>query len=98
MAEGRRKLLRRWLGRIFAGMLFLTALAYAIDSVLFHYRRAQFATVKVAPYYAVPLKDHKTEFLFDDPREETCVNSLFPRQGDSPCWYLKRHKEQRIDM
>jgi hypothetical protein len=97
MADGRLKL-RRWVSRIFAATVFLLALVYAGDSLLFRYRGAPVATVRVTPYYAVPRKDHKIEYMFDDPRDETCVNSLFPRQGDSPCWYLRRHKERRIDM
>jgi hypothetical protein len=83
---------------MFVALVLLLALLYAGDSLLFRYRRAQFGTVTVTPYYAVPRKDHKIEYMFDDPRDETCVNSLFPRQGDGPCWYLSRHKERRIDM
>jgi hypothetical protein len=52
----------------------------------------------VRPYYAVPQKNHKTEFLFDEPQDETCVHSLFPHLGDEPCWYLSTHKDQRIDI
>lgn len=97
MADGRLKL-RRFSARAFAGMVFLLALLYAGDSLVFRFIPIPFATVRVTPYYAVSRKDHKIEFMFDDPRDETCVNSLFPRQGDSPCWYLTRHKERRIDM
>jgi hypothetical protein len=97
MADGRLKL-RRFFVRTLAGMIFLLALLYAGDSVLFRYRHVPFASVRVTPYYAVPRKDHKIEYMFDNPRDETCVNSLFPRQGDSPCWYLSRHRERRIDM
>jgi hypothetical protein len=44
-------------------------------------------------------KNNKTEFMF--PREtqnQDCVHSLFPHMGYSPCWYLNRNREQRIDI
>lgn len=78
------------------------AIVYALDYAVLRYRiatnRNPYGTVTVRPYYAVPRKDHKTEFLFDDPHDQTCVNSLFPHFGDTPCWYLTRHTEPRIDM
>jgi hypothetical protein len=78
------------------------AIAYILDYAVLRYRmattRSAFATVTVRPYYAVPQKNHKTEFLLGDPQQETCVHSLFPHAGDSPCWYLKKHREKRIDL
>jgi hypothetical protein len=60
--------------------------------------RAQFGEVKVQRYYAVGLKSGKTEFMFLGPKKQTCVHSLFPHFGDSPCWYLRRKSVQRINM
>ena len=60
--------------------------------------RAQFGEVKVQRYYAVGLKSGKTEFMFLGPKNQTCVHSLFPHLGDSPCWYLRRKSVQRINM
>lgn len=78
------------------------ALLYAADYLVLRYRvatnRSPYGTVTVQPYYAVPRKDHKIEYMFDDPRDVTCVNSIFPHLGDSPCWYLSRNKQRRIDM
>jgi hypothetical protein len=78
------------------------ALLYASDYLMLRYRvaanRNPYGTVTVQPYYAVPRKDHRTEYMFDDPRDETCVHSLFPHFGDSPCWYLNRNKQKRINM
>lgn len=83
-------------------MVATAAFLYVGDYALLQYRvaanRNAYGTVTVQPYYAVPRKDHKTEFLFDDPQDQTCVNSLFPHFGDNPCWYLRRNKQKRIDM
>jgi hypothetical protein len=57
-----------------------------------------FASVTVRRYYAVPQKSGKIEFLQADAQDQTCVRALFPHMGDAPCWYVRRHTEQRIDM
>lgn len=69
-------------------------------SVRFHVPagREPFGSVQIQRYYAVTMKDKKTEFMFDPPQMQACVNSLFPHFGDPPCWYAERHKKQRIDM
>ena len=61
-------------------------------------RHATLGTVKVERYYAIPQKDGKTEFVFATPENQTCVQSLLPHLGYSPCWYMNRHKRKRIDM
>jgi hypothetical protein len=96
-------------GRRFLGILFLRgllalavalALAYVVDAAVLRYRAATnrnaFATLTVHPYYAMDRKDKKTEFIYDEPHDETCVNSLFPHMGDSPCWYLRRHTDEKL--
>lgn len=49
-------------------------------------------SVKVEPYWAIPLKDGKTEFSLDPPTEQPCIHSIFPHAGLTPCWYLSRHR------
>jgi hypothetical protein len=61
-------------------------------------RREPLGSVEVRRIYAVALKNHKTEYLFDEPRTEVCVNSLLPHDGHQPCWYLSRHKRQEITV
>jgi hypothetical protein len=98
--------IKRWLKRaIVIGItsaLALTALAYAIDYAVFRYKvaknRQAFAQFTVTSYDAIPQKSGKTLMIFHPPEQQTCVNSLFPREGYPPCWYLQRHTEQRIDM
>jgi len=82
------------------GLAIAVALIYALDAAVLRFRvaanRHAFDTVRVHPFYAMDRKDKKTEFMFDDPKDETCVNSLFPHLGDSPCWYLRRHTNEEI--
>lgn len=93
---------RSLLARCAVAIALALVLLYASDYLILRYRvaahRNAFGTVTVQPYYAVPRKDHKTEYLFDDPQDVTCVNSLFPHLGDSPCWYLNRNKQKRINL
>lgn len=85
-----------------AGAAVLAAAAYLLDYAVLRFRvatnRNATATVTVRPVYAVPQKNRSTEFMLGDPQDQTCVNSLFPHMGDSPCWYLRRHRDQQINM
>jgi hypothetical protein len=79
-------------------LLILLSCLYLGDVALYHYRKDPTGTVTIHPYTAVPRKDKREEYLFDDPQDQTCVNALFPHQQMSPCWYLRRHPEVRTDL
>jgi hypothetical protein len=55
-------------------------------------------TIKTQPTYAIPHKDGKSEFVFGDPVAVTCLHSLFPHFGYSPCWYVNRQSSKPIPM
>jgi hypothetical protein len=78
----------------------MTALFYAGDYLILRFRvatnRSAFGMVTVRTYYAVHEKNDRTEYVFKDQEDETCVHSLFSHMGYSPCWYLRRHPEQQI--
>ncbi len=85
--------------RIGAGLMALAALLYGGDWLAARWRGpGAFGTVLVRPYYAVPLKDGKTEFMMLSPETRPCVHALFPHFDAAPCWYLESHQRQRIDM
>jgi hypothetical protein len=83
-------------------LLGIAILVFAVDLGLFRLRmlahRDPYGSVVVSHYYAVSQKSGKTQFIFDPPAPETCVNALFPHANMQPCWYLKRHPEQRTDI
>lgn len=67
-------------------------------AVRFPGSRNPYGTVNVQPYYAIHLKNKKTEFDFNvPPQTQVCVRSLFPHLGYPPCWYASRQTQQRID-
>jgi len=97
---------RVFLKRIVIGAVLSLALVllvgYAGDTAVFRYRvsanRQPFGQVTVTTYYAVGEKGNKTEYIFNQPQAMTCANALFPHSGFAPCWYLRRHTEQRTDI
>jgi len=80
--------------------ILLVAFVYAGDylAVRFPGSRNPYGTVNVQPYYAIHLKNKKTEFDFNVPEQtQVCVRSLFPHLGYPPCWYASRQTQPRID-
>ena len=98
--------IKRFAKRVFligvTAVLLLTAVAYVVDYAVFRYlvsnHRQAFGQITVNSYDAVLHKNGKTEYIFNPPEARTCANALFPRAGYVPCWYLKRHTEQRTDI
>jgi hypothetical protein len=84
--------------RFFFALLLLASCVYLGDVAVLATRKDQTSTVKVHPYTAVPRKDKKEDLIFDDPYDQTCVNSLLPHHQMSPCWYLRKHPEVRTDL
>lgn len=98
--------LRELLRRIFLGVILFilgtAILTFGVDVGLFRLRvasnREPYGSVVVSHYYAVQQKNGKTQFIFDPPAPQTCVNALYPHAGMQPCWYLRRHPEQRTNI
>jgi hypothetical protein len=56
-------------------------------------------SVQIRPYYAIHQKNGRTEFDYNVPPEtQTCIGSLFPHQGNNPCWYVTKHKTRKIEI
>ncbi len=86
------------LKRVAFALVVVMAALYLADVAELQLRKDPTGVVTVHPYTAVPRKDKKEEFIFEDPEDEDCVNSLFPHQRMPPCWYLQRHPEKRTDL
>ncbi len=90
-----------YIKRAIVSLVLAFVVVYAADFGWIEYRASgteAFGSIQVERYYAVKQKDGKTEYMFDKPAAETCVNSIFPHWGHSPCWYLSRHTRKRVDM
>ena len=93
---------KRALGLSAAALLAALVLLYAGDYLSLRYRiphhREQFGKVTVYTYYAIEKKANKIEFDYAGAEDVPCVHSIFPHFGYSPCWYLSRHAEKRINI
>lgn len=78
-------------------LLFLVV-TYGGDYALVRFRREPTGVVTVRRYYAIQEKANRVEYVFDKEENQTCVQSLFPHLGFTPCWYLSRHTEQRENI
>ena len=84
--------------RILVGIIVVIAFSYLGDGLLLRFRHDPWGSVVVARYDAIPEKNGKTEFAFEEPTAQKCVHALFPHMGYPSCWYLSRHSEQRINF
>jgi hypothetical protein len=87
--------------RVLVAVALLICAVYAGDYLSVRFRIAKgnaFSTVQVQRYYSVMKKDGKPDFYFDPPQDQTCVRSMFSHFGYAPCWYLNRHKTQKISI
>jgi len=81
----------RWLGIFALTILGLAALIYIGDTTLFYLRGKPQEQVNITRYMAAPLKNHKTEYLYEGESPVPCSITLFPQGGMDPCWYRKKH-------
>jgi hypothetical protein len=82
-------------------LVVLFLLLYAGDYAILRVRIARntgYDTVTVRQYYAINEKNNRTEYVLGSTLDESCVNSLFGHQGLQPCWYLRRHPEQQVNI
>jgi hypothetical protein len=79
----------------------VAAILYGVDFLSLRFaipaRNAE-GSVTVHTYYAVKLKNGKTEYDYYGDHDVSCTNSVFPQYGMKPCWYASRHTEEQIKI
>ncbi len=88
----------RWSRRIALALLAASIALYAGDWLVFNLRGSRTAKVTVSHFLSAPLKNNKQEIDYLGSEDETCSISLFPQGGHTPCWYLRRHKNQTTNV
>ena len=83
---------------IAAAILVTCAAVYGGDYLRLRVERLPLGSVAVKRLYEVKLKNRKTEYLSEEAAPAPCVHSLLPQMGYAPCWYLSRHRVQRIQV
>jgi hypothetical protein len=84
----------RWLLRIVVAIAAISLVTFAIDWTVYKLRGSPHSTVTVSQFLSVPLKGQKTEYEYLGAVDESCSVSLFPQDGQTPCWYLRRNPNQ----
>ena len=84
--------------RAFAGAIVFVALVWSTDWLILSRKSDAYGQVEVRRSYSVHLKGRKIEQDRGKPEPEECVHSLFSHYGDSPCWYLERHKNDTQEL
>jgi hypothetical protein len=81
-----------------AGVLaILLATLYVADWIVLRIRVTHgtaYGSVEIHQFLATSLKGSKTEYDMTGSFQQTCGHSLFPHDGNLPCWWLERHTAQ----
>jgi hypothetical protein len=92
---------KKWLGRIFLGLIAAIIGIYVLDAIQVRIRLATGGPSKaydtVTVLYAAGLKGSKMEIYADAPVQETCSRTLFPQMGYKTCWYVRGHTTELLD-
>jgi hypothetical protein len=87
-----------------AGLFALLALGvlYTGDYLSACYRlpgnRTTLGSVEVQTLWAIRQKDGRIAYVPGDSGPQTCLRSLFPHLGYTPCWYLRGHARKLITV
>jgi hypothetical protein len=92
------KRLVEWIARIAIALIATSIVGYLGDWSAYKMRGSPQGTVTVSRMASVPLKGNKTEFDYLGTSDVNCSVSLFPQDGESPCWHLRRNPIQTTAM
>jgi len=88
--------------RVTGALIALVAALYIGDYISARYaipgHRQTLGTVQVRTMTAVKLKNGNFDYTLGDTVDQTCVHSIFPQMGYTPCWYLSRHATRQITV
>jgi hypothetical protein len=87
-----------WLRRIAVMLIAVFIGVYLGDWAVYRLRGSPQSKVAVNRYLTVPLKGNKTEIDDLGTQDVPCSRSLFAQSGESPCWQLRRNKNQNVQM
>jgi hypothetical protein len=90
--------MRRMLIRLFQSLVTLLVVLYLADWVGWRVRSESqvSSSVQVKQFLRTPLKGTKEEFDYMGLVDQPCFRTLFPHNGQMPCWWLQYHKVQWV--
>jgi hypothetical protein len=78
---------------LFAAILLLWLGDWAVWRIRVHYGGG-YDTVQVDQFLLTPLKNHRMKADEQSTANQPCTRSIFPHNGDDPCWWLRRHADE----
>jgi hypothetical protein len=87
-------LIWKWGRRIVLTLVAAFVALYAGDWSVYKVRGSPQGSVKVSQMLVVPLKGNKQEYDYLGTSDVPCSVSIFSQGGESPCWQLRRHRNQ----
>jgi hypothetical protein len=88
------KWVRRFVLIVMAGFVLL----YFGDWAVYKVSGSPQGKITVNRTISVPLKGNRTEVDYLGTSDVPCSISLFPQDGESPCWKLARNRNQNTTM
>ena len=88
----------RWLKRIVLAAAIGFAAIYLGDWAVFALRGSPQSKVTVNRTLVVPLKGNKDEYDYLGTFDEPCSVSIFPRDGNKPCWRVRQNTNETTNM
>lgn len=92
------RLVGRWLFRAAVLLAVGVVIAYGGDCIAFRLEGSPESTITVNRTLVVPLKNNKEEYDYLGTFNEPCAVALFPQGGLTPCWELRRNKNQNMTL
>ncbi len=83
--------MRRIAERTLSGLFLGLAVVWGLDLGIWLVRGRTMGTVQVTWFSEADLKGGKTEYYPDGSGPVRCSQSVFPRGGVDPCWYVARN-------
>ena len=90
--------MKRWLQRIVVTLVAASVALYVGDWAVYRLRGSPQSQVTVNRYLTIPLKGNKSEYDYLGSTAVGCSVSLFPQDGESACWQLRRHPNENTKM
>lgn len=84
----------KWARRLFVVLTAAFVALYFGDWAVYKMRGSPQGSVTVSRTLVVPLKGNKQEYDYLGTSDVACAVSIFPQDGESSCWQLRRNQNQ----
>jgi uncharacterized membrane protein YjjP (DUF1212 family) len=88
----------KWLRRIVVAVAAAFVLLYCGDWAVYKMRGSPQGSVTVSQTLVVPLKGNKSEYDYIGTSDVACAVAIFSKDGESPCWQMRRNHNQNTNL